>query len=86
MSFRSLAALSLLLLSALAHADGLSQAQPVMLTPPPLDTLPVVDRVVVRKSARQLVLMHGGNIVRSYHVELGLSPIGQTERDRKSVV
>jgi murein L,D-transpeptidase YafK len=80
MSFKSLAALSLLLLGALAHADGLSQAQPVMLTPPPLDTLPVVDRVVVKKSARQLVLMHGGNVVRSYHVELGLSPIGQKER------
>lgn len=80
MSFRSLAALSLLVLSAVAHADGLSQAQPVVLNPPKLDALPVVDRVVVKKSERQLLLMHGGNLVRAYHVQLGLNPTGQKER------
>ena len=60
-----------------AHADGLTQAQPVVLD---LRDLPVVDRVVVRKGERRLTLMHGGNIVRTYHVVLGLSPQGQKER------
>jgi murein L,D-transpeptidase YafK len=67
-----------------AHADGL-QVQQVMLTPAPaapsdLAGLPPVDRVVVRKGQRQLLLMHGGNVVRSYHVALGLNPVGQKER------
>ena len=44
------------------------------------DCLPAVDRVVVRKSERRLYLMHGGNVVRSYHVPLGLNPVGQKER------
>jgi murein L,D-transpeptidase YafK len=80
MSFRSLAVLPVLCAGVLAHADSLSQAQPVMLTPSTLGSLPLVDHVVVKKGVRQLLLMHGGNIVRSYHVELGLSPIGQKER------
>ncbi|MBV8341691.1 MAG: L,D-transpeptidase family protein [Gammaproteobacteria bacterium] len=45
-----------------------------------LRDLPSVDRVVVRKSERLLALMHGGNVVRSYHVVLGLNPRGQKER------
>jgi murein L,D-transpeptidase YafK len=82
MNFRSLGALALLLglVSGVAGADGLPQAQPVMLPQPALGTLPLVDRVVVHKAERRLLLMHGGNIVRSYHVALGLSPIGQKER------
>jgi len=82
MNFRSLGALGLLLglVSGVARADGLPQAQPVMLPQPALGTLPLVDRVVVHKAERRLLLMHGGNIVRSYHVALGLSPIGQKER------
>jgi murein L,D-transpeptidase YafK len=79
MRFRSLGML-LLTCGALAHADSLPQAQPVMLPQPPVNTLPLVDRVVVRKGERRLLLMHGGNIVRSYHVALGLNPIGQKER------
>ncbi|HXW74156.1 MAG TPA: L,D-transpeptidase family protein [Steroidobacteraceae bacterium] len=63
-----------------AHADALPEAQPAMLLPPTTGTLPLVDRVVVHKSERRLLLMHGGNVVRSYHVALGLSPIGQKER------
>ena len=51
-----------------------------MLTTPASDKLPSVDRVVVRKSERTLVLMHGGNVVRSYHIQLGLNPVGQKER------
>jgi murein L,D-transpeptidase YafK len=63
-----------------AHADGVPQARPVMLTPPSTVTLPIVDRVVVKKGERRLVLMHGGNVVRSYHVALGLNPEGQKQR------
>ncbi len=51
-----------------------------MLTTPASEKLPPVDRVVVRKSQRTLVLMHGGNLVRSYHIQLGLNPTGQKER------
>ncbi|MGH8133006.1 MAG: L,D-transpeptidase family protein [Steroidobacteraceae bacterium] len=78
MSFRTLAT-TLVLACAVgaAHADALSQAQPVSLR---ADALPEVDRVVVKKSERRLYLMYGGNVVRSYHVELGLSPVGQKER------
>ena len=79
MRFRSLGVL-LLACGSFARADSLPQAQPVMLPQPELNTLPLVDRVVVHKGERQLLLMHGGNIVRSYHVALGLSPIGQKER------
>jgi murein L,D-transpeptidase YafK len=68
-------------MSSAALADGMTQAQPVVMTQSaPLDQLPTVDRVVVKKSERLLLLMHGGNIVRSYHVSLGLNPIGQKER------
>jgi len=62
------------------HTDGLPESQAATLAPPALDRLPTVDRVVVRKAERRLVLMHGGNIVRSYKVALGLNPQGQKER------
>ena len=77
--FRSLGLL-LLACGAVAHADGLPQPQPVSLPQPTTSTLPLVDRVVVRKGERRLLLMHSGNIVRSYHVALGLNPVGQKER------
>ena len=81
MSFRSLAAIvAVVCVSGAAWADGLPQAQPVTLRPTTPESLPLVDRVVVHKADRRLVLMHGGNIVRSYHVQLGLNPIGQKER------
>lgn len=70
--------LLLCLVAGATGADGLPDAQPVMLGT--LNELPAVDRVLVRKSQRRLLLMHGGNIVRSYHVQLGLSPVGQKER------
>jgi murein L,D-transpeptidase YafK len=65
-----------------AHADGLPQTQPIaMNTASPAGMeLPLVDRVVVHKGERRLLLMHGGNVVRSYHIQLGLSPVGQKER------
>ena len=80
MSFMKLAAILLLGCAAgAALADGLPEAQSVTLRPSP-QSLPVVDRVVVRKGERRLLLMRGGNLVRSYHVALGLSPTGQKER------
>jgi murein L,D-transpeptidase YafK len=78
--FRLLAALLALTPAGLACADGLPDAQPAMLTTPASEKLPPVDRVVVRKSQRTLVLMHGGNLVRTYHIQLGLNPVGQKER------
>jgi len=84
MSRRTLAAIAALLgMAGAAYADGLPQPQlpqPVTLRPPAPESLPLVDRVVVHKGERRLLLMHGGNTVRSYHVSLGLSPIGQKER------
>ena len=81
MSFRSLAAIvALACVSGGALADALPQAQPVTLRPQTPESLPVVDRVVVHKGERRLMLMHGGTVVRSYHVQLGLNPVGQKER------
>lgn len=83
MGFKKLAAVALACASAAALADGLPalpEAQAVTLRSSPLESLPAVDRIVVHKSQRRLLLMHGGNIVRSYRVALGLSPIGQKER------
>lgn len=91
MTFRTLATLVLLAgTAAAAPADTLPQTAPQaqsqpQAAPEPVmlgsgKSLPVVDRVVVRKSERRLYLMHGGNIVRAYHVSLGLNPIGQKER------
>jgi len=79
-SFRILAAvLALCGCAAGALADGLPDVQPAMMTPP-TDKLPSVDRVVVYKAQRTLALMHGSNTVRSYHIQLGLNPVGQKER------
>jgi murein L,D-transpeptidase YafK len=79
-AFRLLAALLALAVAGLTCADGLPDTQPAMLTTPASEKLPSVDRVVVRKSQRTLVLLHGGNQVRSYHIQLGLNPVGQKER------
>ncbi len=79
-AFRVLAATSVLTAVLAAHADGLPQVQPAVLTAPTTDKLPTVDRVIVRKAQRSLVLMQGGNLVRSYHIQLGLNPVGQKER------
>jgi murein L,D-transpeptidase YafK len=40
-----------------------------------------VDRVVVRKAARELLLLSGESVVRSYRVALGRSPEGHKERE-----
>jgi murein L,D-transpeptidase YafK len=81
-AFRILAAtLALCGVAATSGADSLPDAQPASLTPPAgAQKLPAVDRVVVQKSQRRLMLMHGGDVVRSYQVRLGLNPVGQKER------
>ncbi len=43
--------------------------------------LPMADRVVVRKSARKLVLLHRGEILREYPVHLGLQPEGPKQAE-----
>src|SRR5258708_1094949 len=39
-----------------------------------------VDRVIVNKGKRELLLMHAGDVVRSYRVALGGSPVGPKTR------
>lgn len=49
--------------------------------------LPLVNpRIVVKKSQRKLILYAGGKVVRTYHVGLGLSPVGDKVRqgDRRT--
>ena len=80
MTFKTLVPILVLaLVAGAAHSDALPEARPVMLRPA-AQTLPVVDHVLVRKAERLLLLMQGGNVVRSYRVALGLSPVGQKER------
>jgi murein L,D-transpeptidase YafK len=73
----------LLLLTSMTNA-GCTRAPIIAPNAPPAATLRVVDRVVVQKAARKLLLMHGTDVVRSYHVELGLNPTGQKERSGDS--
>jgi murein L,D-transpeptidase YafK len=44
------------------------------------DSLPVANRVLVRKSERRLFLMRGNDVIRSYRIALGLNPVGHKER------
>jgi murein L,D-transpeptidase YafK len=62
-----------------AATDSMPQAERVMAAHP-LQSLPPVDHLVVRKSDRKLFLMHGEDVVRFYKIALGLNPIGQKER------
>lgn len=79
MIFRKLATtLALICVAAAAQGDSLPMTEPVALKS---ETLPAVDRVLVKKSERRMYLMHGGNVVREYRVSLGLSPTGQKERE-----
>ena len=41
---------------------------------------PRVDRIVIVKSKRELTLLHGGKIVKTYKVALGAQPVGAKER------
>jgi murein L,D-transpeptidase YafK len=42
--------------------------------------LPLADQIVVRKGERRLYLMQHGQVLRSYHIALGLMPEGPKER------
>jgi murein L,D-transpeptidase YafK len=44
------------------------------------DELPTATHVVVRKAERRLELLRGTEVLRSYHVSLGLAPEGHKER------
>lgn len=49
--------------------------------PPALPTLVgTVDRIVVEKAARRLVLMQDGEKLREYRIALGFSPVGDKDR------
>jgi len=74
----SLVPLSLACLAFTAHADPLPQAERVMLRS--TDSLPAVDHLVVHKTERRLLLLHGDTVVRSYKIALGLNPVGTKER------
>jgi murein L,D-transpeptidase YafK len=81
MPFRILtAALVLCLAWSVGQTDAMPDAQTASFSAAAADTLPTVDRVVVRKAERRLLLMRGGNIVRTYHIALGLNPQGQKQR------
>jgi len=75
---RALGVLALTCMAFAAHGDALPQAQRVMLRS--TESLPPVDHLVVHKTERRLVLMHGTTVVRSYKIALGLNPEGQKER------
>ncbi|TBX20342.1 L,D-transpeptidase family protein [Nioella sediminis] len=47
---------------------------------------PEVTRIIVNKSARQLILMHHGEVLREYEMELGFAPVGdkQVEGDGRT--
>ena|ERR1700722_1393346 len=50
---------------------------------PPLSLsaqIPIADQIIVRKSERRLYLMRRGEVLRQYHVALGLMPAGPKER------
>jgi len=54
-----------------------SRTRPIV---PPL----AVDRVVVLKAERRLLLMHGESVERWYHVSLGANPVGPKVREGDS--
>ena len=45
-----------------------------------LKPMPTADLVLVKKSDRQLMLLKGDEIIRSYRVALGKQPVGQKMR------
>jgi murein L,D-transpeptidase YafK len=74
--FLSMLAASVLVAS--AHAEVSSDFRRVMIRSS--ETLPMADRIVVHKAGRRLDLMRGYSVLRSYHIALGLNPIGQKQR------
>lgn len=66
-----------------ARADSLNPpqtaAQNVVIRSPGA-TMPVAERLVVRKAQRRLYLMRGETVLRSYKIALGLNPLGHKQR------
>jgi murein L,D-transpeptidase YafK len=44
------------------------------------DSLPMADRIIIRKSERMLFLEQDGQVFREYSVSLGMNPIGHKQR------
>ena len=72
---------SIILALLLAFSVGLQPAI-AWLLPPGAEA----DRVLVLKAKRKLLLLHGGIVLKTYHVSLGGNPVGRktTEGDRKT--
>ncbi len=73
--------LCLLLLAVLS--PGSRAASPLVAAvnlPRSVDSLPIANRVLVRKSERRMLLMRGSEVLRTYRVALGLNPVGHKER------
>jgi murein L,D-transpeptidase YafK len=66
------------ILAASAYADSPPELRHVMIRSN--ETLPMADRIVVHKAERRLDLMRGYSVLRTYHIALGLNPIGQKQR------
>ena len=62
------------------RADVLTPATSIAATPGRAQDLPVANRVVVHKSARRMELLHNDEVLRTFHVSLGLAPTGHKER------
>lgn len=45
----------------------------------PLDELPEISRLLVMKSKRKLYLLHDGEVIRAYDIDLGRTPVGDKE-------
>lgn len=80
MNFRSL----IVILAAAGAAAGCVKRPAVIPNAQTTETFRTVDRVVVHKAERRLLLIHGTEVVRSYRIELGLNPVGQKERSGDS--
>jgi murein L,D-transpeptidase YafK len=81
--FRTLPALlcGALCMTATAHADVMTPATTVAAATGRVQELPVANRVVVYKSERRMELLRDDEVLRTFHVSLGLSPVGHKERE-----
>lgn len=76
-AFSALFALAVIALVAVVLWERYA-APPVV--PPPLDLTRAVDRIVVEKSARQLILLRGGTEIARFDIALGFAPEGDKAR------
>jgi len=63
------------------HADVPISATSIGATPGRAQELPIANRVVVYKSERRMELLRDDEVLRTFHVSLGLSPVGHKERE-----